>query len=122
MRNKFIRAGIVALLLAISLGVGVKVMFSSHRANAGNRQALIRIHDHLTVGQSIEDVRVAFGRYKTDELKFHEDEKEVVITMPLEFGAKDWLLRVEIENGSITEVLMRTTDGPKPLGSPDDKK
>jgi hypothetical protein len=43
--------------------------------------------------------------------------------MPLEFGATDWCLLIDFDQGKVSAIRMRTSDGiqRKPEAAPDDK-
>jgi hypothetical protein len=112
-------------VLCVITAVGVvfwRITFKSHGANEPNRKALMRIHEQARIGMAEEEFRTLFEANKTDELTLARFDDLYDISMPFEVGAKDWRLLASIDNGTIRELRIRTTDGPKPEGSPEDKK
>ena len=96
--------------------------FRRHSANAGNRQALVRLHAALDVGADREKVLNEYWSLRTTELRLRVDAADRwIVSMPYEFGARDWTLIVEFREGRVSAVRVRTSDGPAPTNGPPDK-
>lgn len=98
-------------------------VFRTHKSNELHRTALLQIRDAVSVGASHADVLAAYWKHRTDELRLHaESPTGWGIRMPLELGASDWNLFIEFQNGRVTAVRVRTSDGPPPKDGPKDKQ
>ena len=96
--------------------------FPSHESNKQNREALIRIFNKLDLGNTEQSVRNIYNEHKTNDLGLSTDDRgEWCISMPYEFGSTDWRIYLTFEKSHLTKAMIRTMDGPKPNGSPDDK-
>lgn len=117
-----------AILVLVVGAIWVKAfwfteVFRTHKSNEPHRAALVQIQDAVALGASHADVLAAYWRHRTDSLRLFADRPtDWVISMPLEFGASDWKLLIEFENGRVTTVRVRTADGPPPKDGPKDKK
>ena len=96
-------------------------VFSTVESNTTNRAALVAVRDAVKIGASYSDVLAAYWRLKTSDLRLHADDSaHWLIRMPLEFGASDWVLRIEFQDGRVAQVRVRTSDGPAPADGPPD--
>jgi len=110
------------------LGVlGWFVLFSGlflvrHEVNTPNRAALLRMHGEIVPGSAPADVREVYRRNATPSLKLLEHPAwPWAVRMPIEWGGTDWLLFVDFQEGRVSSVRMRTSDGPAPEGGPPDR-
>jgi hypothetical protein len=119
---------IVSIILVVVGVVWVKSfwltdVFRTHKSNEPHRTALLQIRDAVSMGASHTDVLGAYWQHRTDSLRlFANGPAGWVITMPMELGASDWKLFVEFQDGRVTAVRVRTTDGPPPKDGPKDKQ
>jgi hypothetical protein len=98
-------------------------MFHSSKRNAPNRAALLQVYETIGVGASHSEVLSAYWQHRTGDLRLFADKPaEWVVAMPLEFGASDWKLVVEFQDGRVSAVRVRTSDGPPPKDGPKDKQ
>jgi hypothetical protein len=123
-------------LLTASLVVGVAIVvyygwwifasgdvFHTAQRNAPNRVAIVRLHEDIDIGKSYADVLSAYWNARTDELRIRNDSPtEWAVQMPGEFGASDWTLLIEFQDGHVSAVRVRTSDGPPPKNAPKDKQ
>ena len=125
---KIKRSHIIAAIIILVVGVWVKgfwftEVFRTHKSNELHRTALLKIRDVVSVGASHADVLAAYWLHRTDELRLHaENPNAWDIRMPLELGASDWRLFIEFQDGRVTGVRVRTSDGPPPKDGPKDKQ
>jgi hypothetical protein len=98
-------------------------VFRTHKSNEPHRAALLQVRDAISVGASHADALTAYWHHRTEELRLHAESPTAWgIRMPLEFGASDWRLRIEFQDGRVTAVRVRTSDGPPPKNGPKDKQ
>lgn len=98
-------------------------VFHTHESNKPRRIALLQIRNAISVGASHTEVLAAYWEHRTDQLRLSADSPtEWLITIPLEFGARDWKLVIEFRNGQVSAVRIRTSDGLSPKQGPKDKQ
>lgn len=98
-------------------------VFRSSARNAPNRAALLQIRDGVQLGATHTEVLEAYWKCRTDELQLRADwSTNWIVRMPMEFGASDWVLRIEFRDGKVTAVRARTSDGLTPKDGPTDKE
>jgi hypothetical protein len=111
--------GIVLLIFFLFVTFG----FRSATRNKENRAALLQMRELINPGDSYEKVSRVFWEQRTSELwLIAENPSEWMVRMPLEFGASDWTLLITFEEGRVSKVQIRTTDGPPPKEGPEDKE
>lgn len=125
---KLKRSHIITALVLVVFGVvwargfWFNEVFHSHKSNVPNRKALLEIRERIGIGASQAEVLSAYWQHRTDVLRLFADRPtDWIITMPLEFGASDWNMRIEFKDGRVTAVRVRTSDGPQPKDGPMDK-
>ena len=118
-----------AIIALIVLGVVIvwvrgfwfSEVFRTHKANEPHRRALLEIRDAIAIGASYSEVLKAYWQHRTDSLRLFADRPtDWTITMPMEFGASDWKLGIEFQDGKVSAVRVRTADGPPPKDGPKD--
>ena len=126
---KFKRAHIIiaAVVLVIGIvwvrGFWFTEVFHTERRNEPNRTAMLQIRDAIAIGASHTEVLAAYWQHRTEALRLFADRATGwVVTMPLEFGASDWKLLIEFQDGRVSAVQVRTSDGPPPKDGPKDKQ
>jgi hypothetical protein len=126
MKRSFLVVG--GILLAVCVYYYVWIFrsgdfFTTRGSNAPNRTALVAVRDAVKIGASYSDVLAAYWRLKTSDLRLHADDSaRWLIRMPYEFGASDWVLRIDFQDGRVAAVRVRTSDGPAPRDGPSDKQ
>jgi hypothetical protein len=96
--------------------------FHSRASNAPNRTALVQLHRAIQLDASASEVRDLFQRYATPQLTLHDERpSDWQIRMPMEFGASDWKLLLDFQDGRVIRVRLLTADGPPPEDGPPDK-
>ena len=97
-------------------------VFTTHGKNQVNRDALTALHGKISAGDDWQQVFSKYYAIRSDRLSLHCDSASFwTIGMPAEFSSKDWTLEIAFTNDRVSHVRMRSTDGPKPEGSPPDK-
>lgn len=83
---------------------------------------MLEIRSNLKQGSTIAEVEQIFLKYKTEELRIEKwnNEKILIMKMPPEITSADWQLYIAFENEKVSSILIRSSDGPKPLNSPAD--
>ncbi|HOC57183.1 MAG TPA: hypothetical protein PKI20_16310 [Verrucomicrobiota bacterium] len=124
-KRSYVIAAIIIVVVGIAWvkGFWFTEVFRTHQSNEPHRTALLQIRDAVAVGASRVDVLAAYWQHRTDALRLFADRpSDWVITMPLEFGASDGKLLIEFQDGGVTAVRVRTSDGPPPRDGPEDKQ
>lgn len=121
--KKFVFEG--GLLLGIILAFGWLFCFSglvfhTHEQNTANREAMLRIREAIPIGASTTDVHNAFARFRTPELSFIVDTSGFRLEMPSEASEQAWKLLVDLHNGRVQSLRVRTGDGVPPRDAPAD--
>jgi hypothetical protein len=96
--------------------------FLHRERNRGEVLALYQAVQPGMAGSVVEEERSS-GRYP--HLTFHGGKSTGwFVSTPLEFGAKNWVLLVDVVDGRVTTVRIRTEDGvhDHPAQAPTDKK
>ena len=126
---KIKRSHILAATVVLVLGiVWVRVflfgeVFNTHKRNKPHRAALMHIRDAIPLGASYSDVLAAYWQHRSDALNISIDTStNWSVGMPMEFGASDWYLGIDFQDGNVTSLRVRTSDGPPPKDGPQDKQ
>ncbi len=121
-RWKIWLVAVIVIILAVCVKGFWFTEVITHRSNEANRQAIVKLHGEIALGDTREQVLRHYYALRTDSLRLHCDwPEEWIISMPLEFGALNWTLMLKFDQDRISAVRVRTSDGPKPNASPDDK-
>lgn len=121
--NKPIRIICIVLAFIFILISGLFIFeHFQHFMNKDNRDAMLTIYNKSSIGMSTEEFLRIFLENKSFNLNINKYSDEYTISMPVEFGAEDWLMFVYTKDNKITELKIRTLDGPKPDDGPEDKK
>ncbi len=122
------RSHVIIIVMALAIGIVwvrwffVTDVFRTHKSNEPQRAAILQIRDAVALDSPYSEVLAAYWGHRTDSLRlFADSASNWVITMPFEFGASDWNLRIEFEGGKVSAVRVRTSDGPPPKDGPKDK-
>jgi len=78
----------------------------------------------LSPADTPDHVREIFANHATYRLRLQERSQDHwEITMPLEFGATDWCLLIDFDQGRVSAIRMRSSDAidRRPEAAPDDK-
>lgn len=127
--QKIKRSQVIVAVIALVVGyVWVRgfwftEVFHTHKSNEPNRAALLQIQAAIPIGASRDEVLTSYWRHRTDSLKLFADRPtDWIITMPQEFGASDWKLLVEFQDGKVKTLRVRKSDGPRPQDGSVDKQ
>jgi hypothetical protein len=104
-------------------------VLATSRTDAPSRNALTAMHRDIALGSNFQAVLQAFYRHRTTETNIVVLKPQLLrVNTPLEFGAENWVLLVELSEDKVVGVRMRTSDFaspspevPPPPGSPPDK-
>ena len=111
-----IAASLILALVAISLMLPYWKSANAHKE-------LLAFRSTLRVGMSIEDARYVFetGAFSTIEWQGAGPD-HVLISTPVTFGAKNWVLWIRSDEGAIQSAIVRTCDDRRehPVGAPHD--
>jgi len=98
-------------------------VFHSSKRNEPNRVALLQLYEAIGIGESYSEALSAYWQHRTDDLRLSAEKSSAwSVRMPLEFGASDWTLLVEFQDGRVSAVRVRMSDGPSPKDGPTDKQ
>lgn len=125
---KIKRSHVIIAVMALVVGIvwvrgfWFTEVFRTHKSNEPQRAAILQIRDAVALDSPCSEVLAAYWEHRTDSLRlFADSATNWVITMPFEFGASDWNLRIEFQGGRVSAVRVRTSDGPPPKDGPTDK-
>jgi len=117
----------IKVFLFIVIIIFTVCFFMQHRMKMlrKNKLALISIMNDIKIGDNAVQVKNIYEKYRTEQLKLRKISRENVwmITMPLEFGASDWVLWVKFDDNKVTSLKIRFSDSKdiKPENAPSDK-
>ena len=95
--------------------------FFPHSKNAPNRVALLKIREGIHLGDGYESVLRSYWQHAPCDLRLSAGSSQAwSVSMPYEFGARDWVLIIQFTEGKVSAVRVRTSDGPPPNGAPAD--
>ena len=100
-------------------------VFQVHkRATVQARKELVELFELIEPGISRETFDTFFekGEYSTLRLN-HISTEESLVRTPLEWGARNWLMWLEVDHNRIAAMRIRYQDSraESPAGAPDDK-
>ena len=125
-RDKVLVFGILTLLLAAWCITGWDGL-TTRKERAESRASVLAIYEKLELGQSRDVVDALVARHPN--LAVHSGDESIEADTPIEFGAKNWILMLEFQQGVLVEVKIRTPDSvayhppdaPPDLGPVDNK-
>jgi len=95
--------------------------FYTHRANAPNRAALLKIRNEIRIGDGYEKALNTYWQNASEDLRLYSGSPEIwSISMPSELGASEWVLHLDFKEGKVSGIKVRTSDGPHPPDAPED--
>lgn len=110
--------------LLMAIGVILTLASASilkHKINNANKVALLEIRDEIEIGDSLQRVVDVYQKHKDNLKLIKANPNNIYIETPLQFGAGNWVLHVEMESSKVTAVKVMTADGPPPTNGPKDK-
>jgi hypothetical protein len=123
MKQKLI-LGLIGLLLVAYFSwliFGSGDWFFPHSKNAPNRVAMLKIRERINLGDGYESVLRSYWQHASSDLMLYAGSPQTwTVSMPNEFGARNWVLFIEFAEGKVSAVKVRTSDGPPPNGAPAD--
>ncbi len=113
-----------SVIIALFLGYACVILTNFTRspyANETNRNVMLGLWDKTGVGDSHLEVLQNYWSLPESELSLSTENADCwFVRMPGEIFASDWVLNLAFTDGRVTSVMMRSTDGPKPHGAPED--
>ena len=95
-------------------------LFRTHEQNAANRQAMLQIRAAIPIGADTSEVHRAFARFRTSDLHLIVDTSRLRLEMPSEGSEQAWKLLVDLQDGRVQSLRVRTGDGVPPKDAPAD--
>lgn len=113
------------LIFVIALLLGTALLFLHRTAQArAARQEVIRAYNKISLGAPLAEVRAVFTRETFQYLELHEEQPDKwLVQTPLEWGAANWLLIIELKDERVHAVRIRTQNSAEehPPRAPADK-
>ena len=106
-RDKIIVSGILLSLLLLWCLSGWDGL-TTRRERAESRASIRAIFEDLELGQAKDAVEALVARYPN--LHVRSDEESLEADTPIEFGAKNWILTLQFQEGVLVEGRIRTRD------------
>ena len=117
----FVFAGLLIAAYFAWLIFGSGDWFFPHAKNAPNRVALLKIREAIHPGDRYENVLKSYWQHASRDLILYAWSPQAwTVTMPHEFGARDWVLFIEFADGKVSAFKIRTSDGLPPSSGPPD--
>jgi hypothetical protein len=90
-----------------------------------NQHELMSLHEAITLGSTHQDVRATIAQPSFRHLQLYVENlpaNEWWVHTPLEFGAGNWILGLQFEDGRLSATRVRVADGDfHPSGAPPDR-
>ncbi len=106
-RDKVLVSGILALMLAAWFLTGWDGL-TTRSERAESRASVLAIYERLELGQGQGSVEALVAEYPILRVRSYEETLEA--ETPLEFGAKNWILMLEFQQGVLVAAKVRTPD------------
>ena len=114
-------AGLLMVAYFAWLIFGSGDWFFPHSKNAPNRVAILKIREEVHLGDGYESVLRSYWQYATRDLTLYAGSPQTwTVSMPTEFGARNWVLFIEFVEGKVSGLKVRVSDGLPPNGGPAD--
>lgn len=113
-----------AVCVATILGLAFEMVEGARLRNRASKRHLAEVMAQLAPGMPQERVQAAVAAVGDPRLKLRRlSSDQWSVGMPLEFGATDWILWVDLREGRVVRLRMRSSDGihRQPEGTPADK-
>jgi hypothetical protein len=95
--------------------------FYTHPGNASNRAAILTIREELRIGDGYQKALRTYWRFASKDLRLDSGSPQTwSVSMPSEFGAREWVLYLDFSDGKVSGIRVRTSDGPRPSLAPED--
>jgi hypothetical protein len=131
MVSKIIRQNVILKVLAgLSLAVIVYYVFieigwdglTTKQSRKMWRQKILVIYHDVNLGMTKKQVEEIIHAHHWPEELQYQIESFLLLNSPMEMGSQNWFLNIELDKKEkVIGIKIRTTDGPKPANSPEDK-
>lgn len=115
---------VVALCVVAILAIGFEMLFGTRLRNRATKPHLAQVMAQLSVGMPQDRVEAAVAAVGDPRLRVRKGAADQwTVEMPPEFGAKDWILWVDLRESRVARLRMRVSDSidRHPEGAPADK-
>lgn len=114
----------VCLALILLVAVWISSSFPSKAERRRNREQILSLRDVVKWGMTFDEVdrqlaanHLGAGWHQVTD----SEQKLLCLVSPLEFGARNWVLRCEFKDGGLSAVKIHTEDNlERPLEAPSD--
>src|SRR6266481_5484835 len=110
----------VALVLTIFLSA---IIYTRSSRQGENRAKIVALMSEVSKHPTNQEVRRLLSESRFQGLTLSQESNELVVETPIEFGAKNWVLYMEVNDSRVIALRVRTADSVKehPVGAPPDK-
>ena len=110
----------VALVLTIFLSA---IIYTRSSRQGENRAKIVALMSEVSKHPTNQEVRRLLSESRFQGLTLSQESNELVVETPIEFGAKNWALYMEVSDSRVVALRVRTADSVKehPVGAPPDK-
>ncbi len=110
----------VALVLTIFLSA---IIYTRSSRQGENRAKIVALMSEVSKHPTNQEVRRLLSESRFQGLTLSQESNELVVETPIEFGAKNWVLYMEVSDSRVVALRVRTADSVKehPVGAPPDK-
>ena len=111
---------LVALAVTIFLSA---IIYTRGSRRDEYRAKIVAFMSEVSKHPNNEEVRRLLSESRFQGLTLSEASNEWVVETPVEFGAKNWVLYMEVTDSRVVALRVRTADSVKerPVGAPPDK-
>jgi hypothetical protein len=113
---------VVSIAVIGGLAYFTFALHERHENRAKIRSLAIELSDHQP---TIDELRQLLQQPRFQGLNLQEESpSQWTVETPLEFGAKNWILSLEVTDSKIVAICVRTPDTPnsRPADAPPDKR
>ena len=110
----------VALVLTIFLSA---IIYTRSSRRGEDRAKIVALMSEVSKHPTNQEVRRLLSESRFQGLTLSQESNELVVETPIEFGAKNWVLHMEVNDSRVISLRVRTADSVKehPVGAPPDK-
>jgi len=112
------------IIASLSLLLGVATLLYRVRQGDQARKEVITLFQSLNVGMKASEIQPLIDSQQSRLLRLHEISADLLfVQTPLEWGARNWVLWLELSDGTVSAVRIRVHDSRelKPHGAPPDR-
>jgi hypothetical protein len=116
--------GFTWLFVAVVLTIFLSAIIYTRSSRQGeNRGKIVALMSEVSKHPTNQEVRRLLSESRFQGLTLSQEPNELVVETPIEFGAKNWVLYMEVNDSRVISLRVRTADSVKehPVGAPPDK-